>query len=87
MKKNRRRLLLVGLSILLHSSGVLGVFFPSTKSEAASIKKEVPYDSASGEKTSTKTSLGLRNLNILFSIGIKTNGRDPTSNSLLGRGK
>lgn len=50
MKKNRRRLMLVGLSILLLSSGMLGVFFPSAKTEAASVKKEVPYASATGVK-------------------------------------
>lgn len=52
MKKKRRRLLLVGLNILLLSSSMLGVFFPlAGKSEAAApIKKEVPYDSASGAK-------------------------------------
>ncbi|MEK4277581.1 DUF5704 domain-containing protein [Paenibacillus sp. FSL R7-0026] len=51
MKKNRRRLLFVGLSILLLSSSMLGVFFPlAGKSEAASVKKEVPYASATGVK-------------------------------------
>ncbi|MEW4425993.1 DUF5704 domain-containing protein [Paenibacillus pabuli] len=50
MKRNRRRLLLVGLSILLLLSGMLGVFFPSIETEAASVKKEVPYDSSTGVK-------------------------------------
>ncbi|KQY91030.1 hypothetical protein ASD24_24860 [Paenibacillus sp. Root52] len=46
MQKNRRRLILVGLSVLLLTSGILGVFFPiAGKLEAAApIKKDLSYN-------------------------------------------
>ncbi|MFX3651390.1 MAG: hypothetical protein ACE3K2_06245 [Paenibacillus sp.] len=47
----RRRLKFVGLSILLLTSSILGVFLPlQGKVEAEPIKKEIVYNSESGVK-------------------------------------